>query len=103
MKDKDFFEEYEARQNETVDDYIARHGATEQELRDIISFFIHHREMIRDSEIEVLEAETEGLIKKLADTKRKILLEELECFKDVLALHKRLLRKDDEQGDRRKA
>ena len=103
MKDKDFFEEFEARQNETVDDYIARQAGTAQELREMISFFIHHREMIRDCEIEVLEDETQKLIEKLADTKRKILLEELQCFKDVLALHKRLLKKDDEQGDGREA
>ena len=99
MKDKDFFKDYEAHQNETIDDYIARHSGTEQDLRDVISFLIHHREMIRDAELEVLEHETEQLIEKLADTKRKILLEELQCFKDVLRLHKRLLSQDDEPGD----
>ncbi len=93
MDDKDFFKAYEAHQNESIDDYIARHSATDTELKDVISFLIDHRGQIRDCEIEKLEHETQELIKKLADNKRQILMEELSCFKDTLALHKRLLKK----------
>ncbi len=99
MDEKDFFKAYETHQNETIDDFLARHSATELELRDTIAFLIHHREMIRDAELEVLQGETARLITKLTDTKRKILLEELNCFKDVLTLHKRNLRRDDQPRD----
>lgn len=91
MKDEEFFKAYEARENETTDDFIARHSATEAELRDVIVFLIQHRSQMRDCEIEKLEHETKELLKKLAENKRQILVEELACFKETLALHKRLL------------
>ncbi len=47
-----------------------------------------------DCEIEVLEHHCDALIDQIAKTKRKILLEELNCFKEVLQLHRRLLDND---------
>ena len=99
MDDKEFFEQYRAHQNESIDDYIARHSATTTELRDTISFLIHHREMIRDVELEVLEGETSKLLDRLTELKRQILVEELTCFKDVLAFHKQLIRDNDQSRD----
>ena len=99
MKDEDFFKAYERHQNETVGDYIARNSATDAELRDTISFLIHHRELIRDSELEVLEAETNRILEKLDTVKRRRLMEEVGCFKDVLQLHKRLVSEDGKSRD----
>ena len=85
--------------NDTLEEFIARHSASDAELRDTIAFLIQRRELLRDCEIEQLEAESEALIEKLADTKRCILLAELECFREVLSLHKRLLSENDEPQD----
>ena len=64
------------------------------DLKNAIAFLIHRRELLRDCEIEVLEHHCNKLIDQIADTKHKILLEELECFREVLRLHKRLLTND---------
>ena len=94
MTDKEFFNNYEAHEKDSLDDFIKRYSSTETELRETIAYLIDHRELLRDAELETLKAETENLIEKLKDTKRKELLEEIECFKDILALHKRLLQKN---------
>ena len=96
MTDDEFIRKYDARESEDIDDYIHRLGTTQTELQDTISFLIRRRELLRDCEIEHLERETEQLVTALADTKRRVLLEELSCFKDVLSLHRRLLEKDDQ-------
>lgn len=95
MADEEFFRKYATYEKESAEDFIKRHDSTERELRDTIAYLIRHREMMRDVELKKLETEAEKLIEKLKDTKRKELLEEIECFKEILALHKRLIRKDD--------
>ena len=95
---KNLFKNYEAHEKDSLDDFIKRYSSTESELRETIAYLIHHRELLRDAELETLKAETENLIDKLKDTKRNELLEEIECFKDILALHKRLLEKNDNLG-----
>ena len=79
---------------ETFDAYLARHVSNQADLKNAIAFLIHRRELLRDCEIELLEHHCDRLIEQIADTKQKILLEELECFKEVIALHKRLLKND---------
>ena len=81
---------------ETVDDYIKRHATSVEELRTAIEFLIRRRELLRDCEIELLEHESIHLEDALRSKRQQILLEELECFKEVLAIHKRLLERADD-------
>ena len=85
--------------DQTDEDFIKRYSSTENELRETIAYLIHHRQLLRDVELEQLQAEAENWVEKLKETKVQILLEELECFKEVLALHKRLLQKNDKPGN----
>ncbi len=78
-------------------DELLKVTASGAELRDVISYLIRNREQLHDEEIERLERESEELIKKLNDTKRLKLLEEIKCFKDVLALHKRLFQNNERE------
>lgn len=79
---------------QTTEEFLARFGENTADLKNAIAFLIHRRELLRDCEIEVLEHHCNKLIEQLADTKHKILLEELDCFKEVLKLHKRLSQND---------
>ena len=89
--DKEFFKKYENYENETTEDFITRYSSTENELKETIDYLIQHREMIRDVELDRLEKESQKLIEKLEDISRLKLLEEIQCFKDVLTLQKRLI------------
>lgn len=75
---------------QSIDDLIAAHRSTE-ELQETISFLIHRREMLRDLAIQEIEEECQKLLHKLQEGKRQILIEELDWFKVVLRLHKRLI------------
>jgi len=99
LSDDNFLKKYSAHEQESLEDFIKRYSSTETELRETIAYLIHHRQLLKDAEIEKLEAEAANLVKKLRETKVKILLEELECFKEVLALHKQLLQKNDKPGN----
>ena len=81
---------------ETTEEFIARFGENQADLRNAIAFLIHRRELLRDCEIEILEQHCDKLIDQVAKTKQRILLEELDCFKEVLRLHRRL--QNDEQS-----
>ena len=83
---------------QSVEEFIARFGENQADIRNAITFLIHRRELLRDCEIEVLEHHCDKLIEQIASTKRKMLLEELNCFKEVLQLHKRLV-ENDQSGD----
>lgn len=74
---------------------IEKQSASEEALRETISFLIHHRELMRDLEIEELVSNVEELEDRIADQKRNIMIEELRCFKEVMELHRRLLKKND--------
>lgn len=90
MDDDEFVRKYEARESETIEEFIARNSGTPAELQDVISFLIHRRGLLRDNALEELEHSTEQLLQKLAETKRKMAVEELECFHDILRLHRQL-------------
>ena len=98
--DHDSFTTYEASNGTRFDLF---YDLTTAELRDVMAFLIAQREELRDSELKKLEEEAAGLIGKLQEVDRRKLLEELTCFKDVLALQRRALEKDDLSGDRGKA
>ena len=98
MDDDEFVRMYEAYERESIEEFIEHGDATKAELQDAISFLIHRRELLRDCALEELEHESEQLIAKLSDTKRRVLLEELGCFRDILKLHRQLI-EDDEPRD----
>jgi len=95
--DSDFIRKYEAFEKESLDCFLKRHGPTHSELKATIEYLIRHREMIRDTELKQLEAETKRLVDAIRQADFKKLVAELECFKDVLALQRRLLEGHDAQ------
>lgn len=92
--DDEFFKKYEAHEQETTEDFLKKYSSTEREIRETIEYLIHHRELMRDVELERLEDQSKKLIEKLKRTKKKIILEEIECFKEILSLQKQLLQND---------
>jgi hypothetical protein len=98
MDDDEFIRKYEAHEAESIDDFIARSSTNQSDLQDAISFLIRRRELLRDCELERLEEQARELIAKLRGNKQEMLLEELECFKEVLSLHRRLLQHDQSPG-----
>ena len=104
MKDEktgggDFVAKYEAHQRQGAEDFLKEYASTEIELREMIDYLIHHRQLLRDAEIDELEAELETEIAKLKDTKLKILVEEISCLRDILALHKQRCQENDQPRD----
>ena len=85
--------------DEAVEDFLRQYSSTEQELKETIAYLIEHREMIRDRELERLEQESKKLITKLKQLDQQKLVEEIECFKDILALQKRLIQNNGNQRD----
>jgi hypothetical protein len=98
--DDNFIKKYKAFDNQSIEAFLKNLSTTQAELRDIIASLIRHRETMRDSEIEKLDAEASALIRKLSENKTMVLLEELDCFRDILALQKKLLGQNDEQRNR---
>lgn len=90
-----FFTKYEAFEKETVDDIIKRYSSSESELCHTISSLIESRYKLRDSELESLEEKSKRLLKRLQGIHIQRMLEELQCFKNVIALQKRLSEKND--------
>ena len=66
-------------------------GETTAQVRDVIAALIEHRQRLRDEELARLDAETATLIDDLERLDRRKLVEELTAFKEILALHRRLL------------
>lgn len=69
------------------------------ELQEMIEFLIAHRERLRDEEIDRLEQESQHLIEGLGDINRRKLLAEIQCFKEILALQRRLIEDNAGQHD----
>lgn len=99
MDDYEFFRRYESYEMEAATEFITRYCRTESELRESIDFLIRHREMMRDVEINRLEAEAQALVDKCNQLREHKLLEEIRCFKDILALQKQLLGKNGNSGN----
>lgn len=84
---------------ESTDEFLTRQIESGHALREAISFLIHRRELLRDAEIEWLEAQCRMLTDILTEKKNRILLEELECFREIISLQKRLAAENEEHGD----
>lgn len=82
-----------------MDGIIAGYISTQAELRDVIGSLIRRRETMRDRELQHLKGESEALIAKLAANKNHMLLAELTCFKDILALQQKLIEDHGEPRD----
>ena len=52
MSDEEFVKMYEKFEKETFEDFINKNNFSDYELIDTISHLIHHRELMRDCEIE---------------------------------------------------
>ncbi len=88
----DFFKKYEAFENMGVSDIIKRYSSTEAELKQTIAFLIDHRYQERDAELEVLDKKAKKLLKRLEAIHIQRMLEEIQCFKDVIKLQKNLFK-----------
>ena len=75
---------------EAVTEYL-KYCQSRSEMRQAINHLIEHRELLRDSQIAQLEAQAAGLLKTLQSVEREEVLEEIRSFKDILALHRRLV------------
>ncbi len=88
ISDDKFNALYEAFEGKAQSDFIRSHSRTLDEIRESIDFLVQHRLLIRDAELGRLESEAKELILKLQIVDKKKLVEELQCFKDILALQK---------------
>lgn len=87
---------YEAFEREAIEAFLASLEHTGQELHEGIEYLIQERERLRDAQMSALEVASARLMKELAGVNQRKLLEELACFKDLLALQRRLLKENDE-------
>jgi hypothetical protein len=95
IDDDEFIRRYEAYEMEEAANHITRYCKTELELRSAVEFIIRNREMIRDAELSNLETKAQELLVKFNKLKEQKLLEEICCFKDVLALQRQFLQSYD--------
>ncbi len=91
LTDEQFWERYEANDEKALEEFLE---TVEGELQDTINYLILHRQLIKEDELEKLQAESEELLAKLRQTDQRKLLAELKCFRDVLALQKRLVQEN---------
>ncbi|MDA2933469.1 hypothetical protein MYX82_03910 [Acidobacteria bacterium AH-259-D05] len=88
---------YQSYEKEALDEFLDL-CITENQLRETIAYLIERREQLKNEQLEKLEGESQKLIEKLKDINRLKLLEEIQCFKDALALQKRLIQKPRSEG-----
>ncbi len=74
---------------QAIDDLLT----TSADLREAIWLLIERRERMRDQESIRLDAESGQLLDKIDTIDRDKLVEELRCFRDVLAPHRELVEK----------
>jgi len=86
----DFVKRFEAFEKQSAEEFILRYGSTRKELKETIAFLIRHREMLRDTELERLEAESNKLLKIVRNLEVEMMLEEIRCFKEILSLQKKI-------------
>lgn len=100
MGDEDYIASDAAPDRESIEAFLAGYISTQAELRDIIAFLIDRREAMRDSELATLRIEAEVLIAQLSANKNRMLIAELACFKDILALQQKLIEDNGKPRDR---
>jgi hypothetical protein len=95
VSDDDFYKKYEACERRAAEEFLREQAATGQELRDLISSLIAHRQALGAAELDRLEAESRDLLARLQRVETEKVVEELRCFKDVLTLHRQLVEDTD--------
>lgn len=92
----EFIKLYDLNDNESIYDnsFLNRFSKTEAELKETIEYLISHRLMIKETELESLEHKAKSLLKKIKEIETEKLIEEINCFKNVLLLQKKLILKD---------
>jgi hypothetical protein len=91
--ENDDFEEQDSWSVETFDNFL-KYCTTETELRQTIKHLIEYRELLRDEEIERLFKESSRLLERLQRYTDGRILEEIECFRDIVALQRKLIDAD---------
>ncbi|MDA2934219.1 hypothetical protein MYX82_07735 [Acidobacteria bacterium AH-259-D05] len=89
---------YQSYEKEALDEFLNL-CMTENQLRETVTYLIERREQLKNEQLEKLEAESQKLIEKLKDINGLKLLEELQCFKEILALQKRLIQMNEKASD----
>lgn len=69
---------------------------SEEEWKAVIDHLIHERQQARDQLIDRLKDRTAELKRELRVRRREMLLEEIGCFKDIIALHQQAQEEHDE-------
>ena len=92
---------FEFREKRGIDEFL-KLARSEAELRELVADLIKYRERLKESALDELEQEAERLLSRLMETERRILVEEIECFKDILRLQKRLIENDNVEEKLRK-
>ena len=94
--DEEFYRKFEAYESETADEIIRRSSGTEKELRAVIDYLVLHRQALSEAELERLESESGKLVKKLQTVELEKIIEEINCFKEILSFQRRLIKKNDQ-------
>ncbi len=95
----DFYKKYDTYGQETVDDIISRYSSSESERHHTISSLIETRYKQRDAELESLEEKSKRLLKRLQAIHIQRMLEELQCFKEVIVLQKRFTHNNEQSSN----
>jgi len=98
MHDEEFLRRYETFERKAVEDFLSRFAATKAEVCEAINYLIEQREKLRDEQLALLEQRASRLILTLQGVEQQRVLEEVACFRDVLALHRRLLAEHDRRS-----
>lgn len=96
MEKDEFYSKYQSYETGNIDEVLGQ-WVSDNKLGETIAWLIEHREELRDQEIKRLEAEAKKLIEALEEIDRDKLLEELRCFKDVLALQRRVVERSEDR------
>jgi hypothetical protein len=68
-----------------------------EDVRAVIGWMIERRELLRADEVRSLYDKIAEFLELVAKARREALVEELECFKDILSLHKTLMDKNHDE------
>lgn len=98
MSDEEWSRRCEAFERQAVEEFLTRFERTGGQLREGIEHLVREREKLRDEQLASLEREAGRLVLALQNMSQRKLLRELEAFRDVMSLHRRLLEKNGEHG-----
>ena len=83
----------------TKTDLLANLDKSDEEIAIMVGNLIRRREQERDTRLRTLDLKAKELVGAYRAIARDRLLEEISCFKEVLALHRQLNEDDDPPGN----